>query len=386
MNEKLIEFVLAHENHDLNELLLRHKFIHGYPVGYVVNQINGRRRAKEKLPGWYSNSQILYPPQQNLEQCSSERTAEFKSKIIEETGLTGTLADLTGGFGVDSFYFSKKFTNVLSVDPDKELIDIASYNHRLLGAGNITYELNSAEQFLISSPRFDWLYIDPSRKSKGMKVFRFSDCEPDVINLLPIMLSRADHVLIKASPLLDIKAGLREMINVSKVYVVSVANDCKEVLFLLQRNFAEEPEMVAVNLESSDQPFKFLPDQEETSSPAFSDPDTYVYEPNASVLKAGAFKILSQRFSVNKLAVNTHLYTNREYKASFPGRVFKNLGGLTDPATQLSGLKANIISRNHPLTPDQIKKKYKLKDGGERYLLAFSGTRKKFLLVAERVK
>ena len=380
----MIDFILTHENEDVNTLLLKHKSIYGYPASFVATQIKGRKRVKEKLPTWYSNPALLYPPQQNLEQTSSEVTAQFKSEIMWEEKPGKTIVDLTGGFGVDAFYFSKKFETVWYVEPDKQLKEIATANHDKMAVHNIRHKECTALEFLNTTQSSDWIYLDPSRKDNGKKVFQLSDCEPKVVPLLPLLFKHSDTILIKASPLLDLKQGITQLPQTQKIFVVSVGNECKEILFLLKKDFSGEPEIICVNLPSK-QRFSFFFTEEDQAQVNFENPQQYIYEPHSSILKAGAFKTIAAKSGVSKIGKNTHLYTHAAKLENFEGRIFKNLGELEDRKVQLPEGKANIISRNYPLTPDQIKKKYKLKDGGEKYLLAFSGIRKKYLIVAERL-
>jgi hypothetical protein len=217
----------------------------------------------------------------------------------------------------------------------------------------------------------------------GQKVFKLSDCVPDVVSLLPDLFKKANNILIKTSPLLDLKEGIKQLLHTKKVYVVSVDNECKEVLFLLSAAFYGEPKIICVNLPDLTKTLNFNFKEEDNTTVTFDDPQHFIYEPNASILKAGAFKTIAARMGLKKIATHTHLYTG-DWIDNFPGRVFKNVDALDNPRTQVPSGKANIISRNHPLSPDQIKKKFKLKDGGDQYLLAFSGMKKKFILLADR--
>jgi hypothetical protein len=400
MPDDWIQYLLEHEHDDPIKILLSKKGIFGYSAEFIANQIDCRKRAKEKLPTWYANPEITYPHKYNLEQCSSEIAAKFKSDFIVSTSgllrFTGNdgsrsleaLIDLTGGFGVDSFFFSKVFKNVIHVEPNENLGRLAKENHERLDARNIEYINQTAEKFLNDfSGQADWIYIDPSRKAQGKKLVRLSDCEPDVTRLLPSIWAKTGQILIKTAPLLDIKEGLRQLPNAAHVVVVSVNNDCKEVLFHLQKDFAGEPEIVCVNVQSEkEERFIFRLTEEVNTTSTFSEPKEFLYEPNASLLKAGAFKKIGQAFNLSKLAVNTHVYTSNKKLIDFPGRVFKIVGDISGQVKLLPDNKVNIISRNHPLSPDDIKKKYKLKDGSDRYVLAFSGEKKKYILVAERVK
>jgi hypothetical protein len=258
-------------------------------------------------------------------------------------------------------------------------------NHALLQATNIQHINATAEQFLESDLKFDWMYLDPSRKSRGRKVFKLSDSEPDVISLLPKIFVKSENILIKASPLLDLKKGIKQLLHTRKIYVISVDNECKEVLFLLSPGFSGEPQIICVNLPDETQNFEFVFKEEDNTIVSFDDPQQFIYEPNASILKAGAFKTIAARNGLKKIAPNTHLYTG-EWIENFSGRVFKRVDVLHNPKTQIPGGKVNIISRNHPLSPAQIKKKFKLQDGGDQYLLAFAGIKKKFVVLADRLK
>jgi hypothetical protein len=388
MANDLVQFLLEHEHDDPIKILLSKKSIHGYPAEFIANQLDCRKRAKEKLPSWYANPEIVYPYKQNLEQCSSEITGKLKSDFIKAQKSNGILVDLTGGFGVDTYFFSTVFKKIIHVEPDGKLCELAHENHQRLGTSNIEYSNQTAEDFLKTlSAQVDWIYLDPSRKAQGKKMVRLSDCEPDVTQLLPLIWAKTDQILIKAAPLLDIKEGIKQLPGTRGVRVVSVNNECKEVLFHLQQGFIGEPDIECINIQSGGEErfaFRFSDEMEVAST--FSESLDFIYEPNASILKAGAFKKIGKDFGLNKLAVNTHLYTSRDHINHFPGRVFKVLGDLSKQTILLPDGKANIISRNHPLSPEDIKKKYKLKDGGNKYVLAFSGEKKKYLLVADRLK
>jgi hypothetical protein len=386
MSPELVQFIQQHEHDDPAQLVLKHKEILGYPAAFVANQLDCRKRAKEKLPSWYANPHIEYPLKQNLEQCSSEATAEYKRTLLKSHTHDSLIGiDLTGGFGVDAFFLSRLGGNIIHVEPNENLSALARFNHEQLDTRNILHHTQRAEDFLQHFTReADWIYIDPSRKAEGKKVFRLSDCEPNVVELLPTLWSKTNTILIKAAPLLDIKEGLKQLPNTAQVHVVSVRNECREVLFLLRKNYVHEPEIKAIDLSTNDAPFVSM-QQEAEAKTLYAEPQEFLYEPNASILKAGAFKQVAVRFGLSKLAIHTHVYTHSDLVPQFPGRVFKVLGDVSAKELLLPDHKANVIVRNHPLTPDAIKKKYKLKDGGERYVLAFSGTQKKYLIVAERL-
>lgn len=386
------DFIEQHAQDDEQQLLLKHKTISDVPVSLVAWQISGKRKAKIKLPLYHNTKGIVYPPGINLEQSSSQQTAEFKAAVLAELlPSKNLLIDLTGGFGIDSLFFSKAFKSVQYIEPNSELIEYAKHNHEMLGANNIQYNNTTAEKFLNThKEKADCIFIDPSRRSAAQKVVKLSDCEPDITKLLPEIFNISSFLFIKTSPLLDIQQGIKELQFVKSVYVVSVENECKELLFLCEKDFVGEPIINAVNLDRVQQNFSFTLTEEKNSTPEFFSPLTYLYEPNASILKAGAFKTVAVKFSLKKLHPSTHLYTSDKLIENFPGRIFKVKQILkSDPkivASYFPSGKANVITRNYPLSPEALKKKLKLKDGSEDYLIACSGLKEKFLIAAVRLK
>ncbi|MBX2911488.1 MAG: class I SAM-dependent methyltransferase [Cyclobacteriaceae bacterium] len=390
LSEGVQRFIIDHENEDERAFVLKHKEILGLPSAEIARQIVGRKKAKTKLPLYYNGQNIIYPHRLNLEQCSSEKTARFKAGLVK-----GVLAaDLTGGFGIDSYFLSKNFDKVVYVEPDGDLLETAKHNHLALGASNLEHHHADAAGFLSgNTAHFNLLYLDPSRRSNAdRKVFKFSDCAPDVVSLLPTLFKKSNSILVKASPLIDIQQGLNELGLVSKVFVIGFDNECKEVLFLIA-NSEREPIIEVVDLSDGDEkpkPFSFTHTEENHSAVSLGEPSSLLYEPSAMMLKAGAFKLLANRFDLKKVAPNTHLYTAGSLMPGFPGRIFKIEGFLKPDSKSVHGAlpegQANIISRNYPLSPAQLKKRLKLKDGGGQFVIAFSGKAKKYLVLASRVK
>lgn len=386
------KFILDHENDDEKKLVLQHREIMGIPSSIIAEQIIGRRKAKTKLPLYYITPRIAYPPGVNLEQSSSQETAIFKANTLNAIlGEGKTLADLTGGFGIDSHFLSRACNKVYYIEPNASLLSVAQHNHKILQAKNIEHRNTSAEEFLKSyREKLDCVFIDPSRRNKtNQKVFRLSDCEPDVPALRSEIFERTDCLLIKTAPLLDIQQGIKELENVETVWVISVSNECKELLFFCRKDFVCEPNIVALNLQTDQPSFEFSFSKEAETVSQFSEPITYLYEPNASILKAGAFKLVGERYSVLKLHPSTHLYTSQELIQNFPGRVFKIIRSVKPDAKTLKEVfsegRANVITRNYPLSPEELKKKTKLKDGGDLYLIGFSGQKEKHLVAASRI-
>jgi hypothetical protein len=385
------QFIRDHENDDVKALVLKGKAILGVPASVIADQISGRKKAKEKIPTFYE-AETIYPPGINLEQSSSEQTATFKAKIfLQAIPLCRNLIDLTGGFGVDSFFLSKIFKTVHYVELNTDLIELVKKNHNSLGGFNITHHNTSAENFLLEGQEASAIFIDPSRRNETKKVFAFADCEPNVVSLQDEIFKSTDILLVKASPMLDIKLGIQELRFVQKVFVLSVDDEVKELLFLCRNKFQGEPEINAANLKRNEtESFAFKFSDEATANPEFSDPKTFLYEPYSSILKAGAFKSIAVEYHLEKIEKNTHLYTSTDLVQNFPGRIFKIISEVKPEKKVLAEFfpegKANVITRNYPLSVDGLKKKTGLKDGGEKYLIGFSGQAKKFVVAAERIK
>jgi hypothetical protein len=398
LSPNLQSFIEEHQHDDPNDIYLKYESIFGLPTSVVVNQITGRKKSKEKLPTWFNTKQILFPPAINIEQASSERAAELKiGKIREELGTfaPGKILDLTGGFGVDSYFFSQVFDQVTLVEPNPQLLEIVKHNFQILEVTNVNFHNATAEEFLpslVPEHSYDLIYVDPSRRLKdNRKVFSFNQCEPDVIKLLPKLFQISSRILVKASPLLDITLGLRELREVRKVIVTAIDNECKELLFFCHQGIKQEPMIEAINLSSSEtNTFSFFPSDESSSKVEYGDPLSFLYEPYASVLKSGAFKLISSRFKCHKLQPNTHLYTSNQLVKTFPGRIFQ-IESFVKPDSKtlknfFSDSKGNVVVRNYPLTVDELRKRTGLRDGGEKFLIGCSGVNKKFLIVASRLK
>jgi hypothetical protein len=389
LSKEVQEFIRNHEGDDPHALMLRQKTIAGVSSLQIAQQIIGRKKARYKLPTFYQTPGIIFPPSLNFEQSSSEETAQLKTEILPMPG--GVAVDLTGGFGVDSFFLSKAFDKVHWVDPNELLLEIVSHNHRILGARNIEHHSTSAETFINSVEHCSLVFIDPSRRSEGKKIYTLADSVPNVLELQSDIFTKSIHLLLKASPLLDIKLALSQLHFVKTVYVVAVENEVKELLFLAQRDFKGEPNIVTINLvRSLRQQVEFLFSKEELITVAFGLPERFLYEPNAAILKAGAFKSIAAIFGLTKIHPSTHLYTSTKLIENFPGRVFE-IETEVKPEKKLffkllPEKKANVLTRNYPLTPDELKKKIGLQDGGEKYVIGFTTQVDKRVVIASRRK
>jgi 16S rRNA G966 N2-methylase RsmD len=386
-----LSFLAAHADHDPATLMLQAHRYPSLPVAELVGQIQARQKAAAKLPRWVSDPEIVFPPSLSVEQASSEATARFKASLVQG----GLLVDLTGGFGVDTFFFSERFDRVFYVERHPPLVSLVRHNLNRLGASNVTCHQGDAETFLEAfSGKADFFYLDPARRdTANQKVHLLEDCEPDVLRLAPLLLQKGQHVLLKTSPMLDLDQALRSLRHVQRVWVVAVENECKEVLYLMAQGEANpDPEIQAVNLLRDGRQVRFSlrkADEESTGS-RYSAPLNYIYEPNAAILKAGGFKSVGQAFGLFKLHPSSHLYTAAELRPDFPGRIFRcravSRYDKKELRTHVPGQKANITVRNFPDTVAGIRKKTGIKEGGDGYLFATTDLHQKhIILVCEKV-
>lgn len=374
-------FISSNLNIDVQSLLLRPPAgATGLNLREVAEQIQARQKAKAKLPTWYSNPSLTFPPPISVEQASSERTAAYKASLVSGNNL----ADLTGGMGVDTAAFARKMNRVDYVERTQSLAEVTEGNLALLGLPNVTVHTGDGLDWLTRQPApVDWLYLDPARRDTranriGARVVGLADCEPDVLTYLPMLLSKASHLLLKASPLLDIEATLRQLTTTEAVHVVAVQGEVKETLFVLgQANVpSSDVTMTAVNLrENGDQQLFTYQRGDEAAAPVtLAEPQTYLYEPNAPLLKSGAFRLAGTRFGLAKLAPHSHLYTSTELIAHFPGRVFAIdaicRADRKSVQANVPGGQANLTVRNFPQPVDVLRKQLGLREGGAVYLFA----------------
>lgn len=375
LKPEIQQFIKAHEKDDPVTLILKHKEVYGVSMKLIAAQITARQKAKTKLPEWYASESVIFPPTISMEQCSSEITAKYKASIISGNSLI----DLTGGAGVDTYYLSKSFEKTTYIEQNEELASITSDNLRSLGATNIVCKNDKAENFLKHASKVDVIYLDPARRDEhAQRVFRFGDCEPNVTEILPDLMSRANTVLVKASPMLDTESSVQDLRFVHEIHIVSVENECKEVLYLLRQHEENNPLIHTVNIRKGGarQSFSFRKSSEVNATVEYGLPDKFLYEPNSAILKAGAFKSIAQAYDIKKLHAHTHLYTSSTENTDFPGRRFSIINVVPynkkAVAAYLPGKKANISARNFPDEVSAIKKKLGLKDGGNIYLFAFT--------------
>jgi 16S rRNA G966 N2-methylase RsmD len=371
--EALKKFVQDHQSEDPAQLLFAYSGKTDFDLKAAVQQIQSRQKAKHKLPSWAANQELLFPISLSLEQASSEETARFKSNHVEGK----ILIDLTGGFGVDTFFLSENFQKAVYCERNGDLAAIVRHNFDELKPGKFEIvEGDSLEYFSKSDQVFDLTYVDQARRGEhNQKLYRLADCEPDVVNNWNLLQSKSDAILIKASPMLDIKQALEEIPEIQKIWVISVKNEVKEVLLFWEKGKETAERIIqAVDLLSeTPKEFTFTFKEEESSESIFGEVGKYLIEPYASVLKAGAFRSFGKRYGLKKLHPNSHLYTCEDLPQGIPGRIFEVIQEINNPKKELKQLfpkgKVNVITRNYALSTDELKKKYKLQDGGKDFLI-----------------
>lgn len=371
MNSETRQFITTHLTSDVNNLALKKAPV-GIDLELALRQIAARQLLKKKVPSWSENDDLLFPVHLSVEQCSSELTAEYKANLLEGN----TFADLTGGLGVDCHYISQHFKSSAYVEMKPELCDLAKHNFEVLN-DEIKVNNETSEAFLNRCEPMDCIFLDPARRDQyGRKTVSIADCTPNVVDLQDTLLQKARRVMIKLSPMLDISKALGELHSVKEVHVVAVANECKELVIILESGFSAPIRVVCVNLSTNQPAVSFTLDEENESQLILADGvSNYLYEPNAALMKAGCFKLLCQRFGVYKLHKNSNLYTSKHFVSDFPGRVFEVESwapyNKKVKQTLLSDVeKASVATRNFPLSVAELRKTLKLADGDEVFVFA----------------
>ena len=373
MNERILqqdiqEHINNHLKSDIHKLILKGVPFEGVTVQEVANQVICKQKSEKKLPSWFNTKNIYYPPKVSIEQTSSETAAKYKASLVSGNRLL----DLTGGFGVDSFYFSSSFNTVDHCEIDANLSKIAAHNFKQLNKTNITcLAENGIEYLKKASNSFDVIYVDPSRRSysKG-KVFLLRDCEPNIPKYIDLLFNKTKTILIKNSPILDITSASKELKYVKEIHIIAINNDVKELLYLLEKEYNGLVSIHTINFSNKNiQKFNFVLNERSISN--YQEPLDYLYEPNAAILKSGGFHEITTQLDVYKIHQHSHLYTSKK-NIKFPGREFKILAVLPYDKKKIVKLlpnkKANITTRNFHKSVAQIRKELKIKDGGDDYL------------------
>jgi len=374
MNTATRDFIETHLKDDVRQLALQ-KFPDDVDKMLVLNQIEARQLLSKKVPSWASNPDLLFPKHLSIEQCSSELTAKYKASIISGGD---TFVDLTGGLGIDSYFLSEKFKTAYYVENQKELCDLAEHNFQVLG-GKITIVNSDAETFLSKNHNFDLIFIDPARRDiYNRKMVSLHDCSPDVVDLVETRHGTSLQYLIKVSPMLDISLITNELKNISEIHIVSVKNECKEILIKIEPVFEGGIKYFCVDLNPAETrhgtSLQYTENDEKSAVPSYSSNiQKYLYEPNSSLMKSGAFKLISQRFAIEKLHVNSHLYTSDNLISDFPGRIFEVVGFAPfNKKIKKELLKditeASVATRNFPLSANELRKSLNLKESDKNFV------------------
>ncbi len=387
LKPKIQKFISENGPVNINQLALKKNPFPEIPFTILLNQIAAKQKAKDKLPTWFHTNNIIYPEKLSIEQTSSEITAKYKASLLSGTSLI----DLTGGFGVDDYYFSKVVEKVIHCEINTELSEIVKHNCKQLQVNNIEcFSGDSAVQLKDLNQKFDTIYIDPSRRNdaKG-KVFLLTDCLPNVVDLQDFYFTYSNKILVKTAPILDIQAGLNELKSVKKIHIVAVENEVKELLWEIEKNWNSIPVVTTINFEKNKVFQNEIP-LESNQNATYSLPKKYLYEPNASLMKSGRFEAISSIFSVDKLHQHSHLYTS-DLLQPFSGRSFQIITAVpyqkNEIKAHLLNKKMNVTTRNFPLKVDEIKKKHKISDGGT--IFAFFTTNlnnEKIVLLCEKIE
>lgn len=402
-----LRFIQEHSEDDVKSLALKAHGLEGVDLPFALDQIAGRQTAKRKLPSWAAVDSVVYPPHISMEQCSSELTALYKKSVLDRLIFHSSfliphspfIIDLTGGFGVDFSFMSRGFSRAVYVERQEHLCEMANHNFRCLGLDNVEVECEEAEEYLEYCDNADVIYLDPSRRdSHGGKTFAISDCTPDVIALLPMLLKKARLVMIKLSPMLDWRKAISDLgeQHILEVHIVSVDNECKELLILLSSHHALSsslssiaPSLHCVNISAGALSSIAVPlfrqpqcnkrqfvGSESPDNPSIAAIPAFLYEPNASIMKAGCFDVVADRYpGIVKIAPNSHLFVSDKEIRDFPGRCFAIEKTTTmnkkELRSALAGItSANISIRNFPMSVADLRKRLKLTDGGNTYIFA----------------
>ena len=382
MDDKEKLFIQEHREDDVRQLALQASRYPDIDMSFALTQIAGWQSIRDKVPTWASCPDIIYPTHLPLEQCSSEATAIYKYGVVANSGLTDSLADLTGGFGIDCWFMSRAFQHVTYVERQEELVKIAKHNFEVLKNTIPCSMLNvSSIDWLKEQASVSWLFLDPARRDgHGGRTVAISDCEPDVGALEETLVQKACKVMVKLSPMLDLDVALHQLKHVEEAHIVSVDNECKELLLVLCKDVAtniEQTPIHCVNIKKEElQEFVFRKAEEQQASCELAkDLGLYLYEPNASIMKAGAYRSLANKYRLQKLQVNSHLYTSDKAITDFPGRRFQVEAvsgfGKKELKTMLADTtKANLTIRNFPATVAELRKRLHIAEGGDTYLFA----------------
>lgn len=349
----------------------------------LSQQLKGLQIAQSKFPFYFEAKNIYYPPSINLEQASSWATAQYKANIVNGNSLI----DLTAGMGIDSYGFAQKFKKITALERNSDLVEIAKYNYQSLNQANLNYQATNFETYFQENPTSKWdvIYLDPSRRIDSQRKVILEDLEPNILEWMNEFFKRSDTILVKLSPLLDLKSAIDKVPQIQEIHIVALKNEVKELLLICKNNLSSNPKVKAVNLETNQSEFEFFWNEETLVKSDFSTPQKYIYEANSSILKSGAFKLIGQKYNLKKLHINTHLYTSNELVETFPGKVFEVSEELKNIKSKLENPAFHVISKNYPMSVEAIRRKYKLKESESQTLIFTQSIKEKHILKCQRI-
>ena len=398
LNKKELLFIENHFSEDTDKLLLKYhsQMVEEIDYLYCINQIKLRRKFADKFPSFVLRKDFLFPLSLNLEQSSSEHTAAYKSMLLNDGE---SLLDLTAGFGVDDIYFSKKAKKIVCVEQNKMLVDLLSYNFECLQAKNYFCVNADSEEYLLNAENFDVIYLDPARRDENKnKVFEIEASQPNVLKLIDVLQSKAKRIILKLSPMMDLKQIENAFKNISDIHIVSLKNECKEILVEIVNNSVEEINYHCVDIKSlsfeGEEFFlcfnKIIQRKNkiiQRNNLPIQRVEKFLYEPNVSILKLGVFDALIDKYDFKKLHRHSHLFTSENRIENFEGRSFEVLEERNASPKALKDIKqANITVRNFPQTVKEIRNKTKITEGGELYLFFTTiGNEEKTCIVCKKI-
>lgn len=395
LNEKILhpeaqDFINQHLLDDLNKVALKGIGISGISDREILEQIQSKKKAKNKLPIWFDTPGIYFPSKVSMEQTSSAKTAKYKASIIDGESII----DLTGGFGVDSYFFSQKTKSVIHCEIKQELSAIVKHNFTVLKCEDVFCFSGDGMDYFLAKPhkKFNWIYLDPARRDDvDKKVFLLEDTTPNILELQEQLYNHSNNILLKTSPLLDLSLGIKRLKNVSEIHIVGIKNEVKELLWVIRKDYKGDPAIKTINFGSKGKQvfdFHFGKPAEETKN--YSLPQKHLYEPNACIMKSGGFDSLIQSLnltSLKKLHANSHLFTSKSL-IEFPGRAFEIIDITPYQKKKIkrkyAKQKHNITTRNFPMKVSIIRKEFQIKDGGDSYLFFTTDMNERLIVVEGR--
>lgn len=389
MNKSIIHpevelYLRANLSTDVRKFALKKSPFSELSSADLSQQLKGLQIAQHKLPYLFACDGIYYPPTLNLEQSSSWATAQYKANLVEGDSLI----DLTAGFGVDVLAFAQKFSAVTGIERNAELVEIVKHNLHTLNLEHVHFKNSNFEEFLFKSPHQIWdvLYLDPSRRVASQRKADLEDLEPNIVEWMNQFLAKAKTVMVKLSPLQDLKSMLQKVPFVHQIHIIALKNEVKEILIICQPKVQTNPELIIVNLETQQPEIRLHWEDESASKAIYSEPQKYIYEPSAAMMKSGAFNWISENFKLHKLHPRTHLYTSEQLLDSFPGKIFELQNSISEQTKkQIKKHGFHVISKNYPLTVEEIRKKYQLKESDEQTLIFTQSINSKHILACKRI-